>query len=93
VTGRRGELQFFILLFNSCCSLWSIGHPCNIVSLQFPNFIDGRQDPFEGGSARRKAATYTGQHKHRINADMSCLKPRNHCDRPIIFMFLKLSPT
>jgi hypothetical protein len=29
----------------------------------------GPTDSLDGGSARRKAATYTGQHKHRINAD------------------------
>jgi hypothetical protein len=35
------------------------------VSLQFLN-----QDSLDGGSARRKAATYTGLHKHS-----SCLRP------------------
>jgi hypothetical protein len=28
------------------------------------NLIDSLQDSLEGWSARRKAATYTGQHKH-----------------------------
>jgi hypothetical protein len=51
-------------------------------------------------SAHRKAATYTGKYKHRINGnihalsgirihdlsvqageDISCLRPRGHCDR------------
>jgi hypothetical protein len=31
--------------------------------------IDNWQDSLDEWSARRKAATYTGQHKHRINAD------------------------
>jgi hypothetical protein len=35
---------------------------------QFINLIHSRYDSLDGGSARRKAATYTGQHKHRINA-------------------------
>jgi hypothetical protein len=37
------------------------------VSLQYLNL--SRLESLDGGSARRKAATYTGQHKHRINAD------------------------
>jgi hypothetical protein len=72
-----------------------------LVSLQFLNLKDSRQDSFDGGSARHKTATYTGQHKHRINTnihalsgirthdpsvregeDISCLRPRGHCDRP-----------
>jgi hypothetical protein len=39
------------------------------VSLQLHNLIDGRWDSLDGGSAGLKGATYTGQHKHRINAD------------------------
>jgi hypothetical protein len=35
---------------------------------QFLNPIRSRKDSLEGGSARRKAATYTSQHKHRIKA-------------------------
>jgi hypothetical protein len=31
--------------------------------------IDSWYDSLDQWSARRKAATYTGQHKHRINAD------------------------
>jgi hypothetical protein len=68
---------------HSCCSLWSIGHPWNASLLcvsmayspcglgSFFNFsiytesvaLLGRE------SARRKAATYTAQNKHRINLD------------------------
>jgi hypothetical protein len=33
------------------------------------DLIDSRQDSLDGWPARRKAATYTGQHKHRRNAD------------------------
>jgi hypothetical protein len=32
--------------------------------------IHSRYDSLDWGSARRKVATYTGQHKHRINADI-----------------------
>jgi hypothetical protein len=32
--------------------------------------MDSRQDSLDGGSARRKAATYVGQHKRGINADI-----------------------
>jgi hypothetical protein len=41
-----------------------------LVSLQFLNPIHNRQDSLDGGSARRKAATYTEQHKHRIYSDI-----------------------
>jgi hypothetical protein len=72
------------------------------VSLQFLILRQSVELPGRG-SDRRKAATYRGQHKHRINAnihalsgirthhpsvgaseDISCLKPRGHCDRRII---------
>jgi hypothetical protein len=33
------------------------------VPLQFVNLIDSRQDFFDGGSVRRKAASYTEQQK------------------------------
>jgi hypothetical protein len=39
------------------------------VSLQFLNLTESREDSSDEGSARHKAATYTGHHKHRINAD------------------------
>jgi hypothetical protein len=35
---------------------------------QLLDLLHIRQDTLEGGSARRKVATYTEQHKHRINA-------------------------
>jgi hypothetical protein len=35
---------------------------------QFLDLLHSRQDSLDGGSAGRKAATYTGQHKHGINA-------------------------
>jgi hypothetical protein len=37
------------------------------ISLQFLNL--SWENSLNGGSARRKATTYTGQHGHRINAD------------------------
>jgi hypothetical protein len=41
---------------------------------QFRNPTHSWGDSLEGGSARRKTATYTGQHEHRINAQRySCL--------------------
>jgi hypothetical protein len=47
---------------------WSVGHPWN-ASFHFSFLIlHSRQDSLDGGSARRKASTYTRQHKHRINA-------------------------
>jgi hypothetical protein len=64
---------------------------------QFLNSIHSRQYSLDGGSARRKPATYTQQHKHRINAqrhpflewvwageDDWCLRPRGHCDQLIL---------
>jgi hypothetical protein len=42
---------------------------------QFLNPIHSRYDSLDGGSASRKAATYTWQHKHRINAHRdTCLE-------------------
>jgi hypothetical protein len=35
---------------------------------QFLDLIHSRYDSLDGGSARRKASTYTEQNKHRINA-------------------------
>jgi hypothetical protein len=51
---------------------------------QFLDLIHSRYDSLDGESARRKAATYTEQHKHRINAHVHpCLEwdsnPRSHC--------------
>jgi hypothetical protein len=37
----------------------------------------------DGGSAQRKAATYTGQHKHRINADIHSLSAIRTHDRSV----------
>jgi hypothetical protein len=45
----------------------------HFVSLQFLNPIHSRYDSLDGGSARRKAVTYTGQHKHIINANIHAL--------------------
>jgi hypothetical protein len=50
------------------------------------NDIKSWQDSFGGGSGRRKAATYTGEHKHRKNAEKHpCLewdsKTRPQCSR------------
>jgi hypothetical protein len=39
------------------------------VSLKFLNLVDSRYDSLDGGSARRRAATCTGQHKLRINVE------------------------
>jgi hypothetical protein len=48
---------------------WSIGHPGN-ASFHFSFLITSSWlDPWDGGSDRCKAATYTGQNKHRIHAD------------------------
>jgi hypothetical protein len=64
---------------------------------QFLDPIYSQQDSLDGGSARRKASTYTqnntnteihalsGIRTHdpsvRANGDCSCLRPRGHCDR------------
>jgi hypothetical protein len=52
----------------SCCS--HLEHRASVkgfVSLKFPNLAQSVLT-LDGGSDRRKAATYTGQHIHRINA-------------------------
>jgi hypothetical protein len=48
------------------------------------NLVDSWQDSLDGWPARRKATTYTGQHKQRINVERHpCLEwdsnPRFHC--------------
>jgi hypothetical protein len=62
----------FIYLF-PVAPTCSIGHPWN-TSFYFSYLIlDSRYDSLDGGSARSKVATYTGQHKHRINVDIHSL--------------------
>jgi hypothetical protein len=34
---------------------------------QFLDLLHSRKDSLDGGTARRKAVTYTQKHKHRIN--------------------------
>jgi hypothetical protein len=43
-------------------------------------FLESRYDSLDGGSARLKAATYTRQHKHRINANVHALSGRRTHD-------------
>jgi hypothetical protein len=43
-----------------------------IISLQFLNLVDSRT-PWLGDQPCHRAATCTGQHKHRINADSHAL--------------------
>jgi hypothetical protein len=48
------------------------------------NLVDSQYDTLDGGSASRKAATYTGLHKHGINAHRQpCLdwdsNPKSQC--------------
>jgi hypothetical protein len=58
----------------SCCShLEHMASVKRFVSLQFLNLRQSVGLPGRGISARRKAATYTGQHKHRINANIHSL--------------------
>jgi hypothetical protein len=59
-------------------------------SFETMNITESLHDSLDGGSARSNAATYTGQHKHRINADIQpslewdsnprskCLSRRRH---------------
>jgi hypothetical protein len=72
----RCEILKYILMsivlrwdINATTTLWALQPMMNFF-LQFLNHIDSRYDSLGGGSARRKAANYTGQHKHRINANI-----------------------
>jgi hypothetical protein len=70
-------------LFFSCSHLEHKASVKRFVSLQFLN-LGQSTGLLARGSARRKAATYIGQHKHRINADRHpCLEydsnPRSQC--------------
>jgi hypothetical protein len=91
------SIDFFFFFFYSCCSqLEHKASVKSFVSLQFLNLrqlvgLLGR------GSARRKATTYhkhrintdihalsgtrTHDHNVRPGEDISCLRPRGHCDR------------
>jgi hypothetical protein len=51
---------FFIRLYSLLARPWNL--------FQFTNPMHSRYDSLHGGSAHRKAATYTEQHKHRMNA-------------------------
>jgi hypothetical protein len=58
----------------SCCSnfgAWDISERLLFTSVSLT--LDSRQDSLDGWSARRRAATYTGQHKHRLNANINTL--------------------
>jgi hypothetical protein len=63
------------------------------------NLVDSQYNTLDGGSARRKAATYTGLYKHGINAEIrSCLgwdsNPRSQCfERTKTFSVLDRSAT
>jgi hypothetical protein len=47
--------------------LGSLARSCSeFINSKIMNLIDSQYDSFDGSSARRKATTYTGQHKHRI---------------------------
>jgi hypothetical protein len=57
---RRRYFVHILSISIPLASTWSIGHPWN-ASFHFSFLIiDRRQDSLDGGSARRKAATYTG---------------------------------
>jgi hypothetical protein len=59
----------YLSIFIPIAPTWSIVHPRN-ASFHFSSLIlDNRQDFLDRQSARRKAATNTGQYKHRINAN------------------------
>jgi hypothetical protein len=70
------------LLFSFALIPLALSH--QIYSSETLNLIESWQDPLEGGSARRKTATYTGHHKQRktdrVGEGVSCLRPRGHCD-------------
>jgi hypothetical protein len=81
----RYQMCILILsVFIPITPTWSIERPWN--ALFHFNFLilDSRYDSLDGGSAHRKAATNTGQYKHRIHADNHpCLEwdsnPRSQC--------------
>jgi hypothetical protein len=70
---HRLSLLCTSLFIHSHFLLLPLEHSASVkrfASLQFLNPIDIQYDSLDGGSARRKAATHTGQHKHRMNADI-----------------------
>jgi hypothetical protein len=68
-------LQEFI---HSSLALQPFLGPCP--TFQFRNPIHSQQESFDGGSARRKAASCTGQHKHRhSNPRPQCSSGRRLC--------------
>jgi hypothetical protein len=57
------------VLFSSALTIRLSGLRQFRINYEIMNLIDSRQDSLDGRAARRKAATYTGQHKYRTNAD------------------------
>jgi hypothetical protein len=57
---KLAENNFYLYIYGSTVLLLELGR-----FFQFFNPIHSRYDALDGGSARRKAATYTGQHKRR----------------------------
>jgi hypothetical protein len=80
------KLLFKLLLLQYWLVRLSGLFPFRITS-EVMNLIDSLQDPLNNRSARRKAVTFTGQHKHRINVDRhECLK-RNSNTEPLCHFF------
>jgi hypothetical protein len=62
------------------------------INLKTMDLTESCRTPWTGGSARLEAATYTGQHKHRRNADIHPCpdwnsNPRIQCSRGVIGSF------
>jgi hypothetical protein len=77
ISNQRRSVRILFLLSSSfsipLAPTRSIGRPWN-ASFNFSFLIlESRQDSLDGGSARRKAANNTGQHKQRIYADIHAL--------------------
>jgi hypothetical protein len=74
-------LSIYLAMYRCCSHLEHRVSVKRFVSLQFLNLRQWIR-PLDGGSARRKAATYTEQHKHRIDKYL-CLQwdsnPRSQC--------------
>jgi hypothetical protein len=66
-------ILLLLVLFFNLDGLRSLASFHSELILKIMNLIESLYDSFYGGSACRKATTYTGQHKRRRNADIHAL--------------------
>jgi hypothetical protein len=61
--------RMVLTVFLSLSLAFTLEHKAYVKRFVSLHFLNPKTDCLDGGSTRRKAATYTGEHQQRINAD------------------------